>query len=139
MNLKEARAHLDLAKEQWEKAATASWEPADPASCVTNAFYSYENLIVAAAEAQGRKWEPSHYKKAALASELFKDKTLQTDVSKTILHMNNLRKDVSYGEPGQGLDEADLEGIVTDLESFIEEVETVVETLEQAVEGTDDE
>jgi hypothetical protein len=47
MSLEEAREHLDLAKEQWESAATASWEPEDPAGCVTNAFYAYENLIVA--------------------------------------------------------------------------------------------
>lgn len=139
MDFEEARAHLDLAKEQWEKAATAWWEPSDPASCVTNAFYSYENLIVALAEAQGRRWEPSHYKKAALAGELFKAKILQTDVSDTILHLNDLRKDVSYGEPGEELGEADLEAIVSNLESFIEEVETIVETLEQEADEVDDE
>lgn len=139
MNLQEARAHLDLAKEQWEKAATAWWEPADPASCVTNAFYAYENLIVAIAEAHGRKWEPSHYKKADLAEKLFNDKILAKDVSGKILQMNNLRKDVSYGEPGQELEEVDLEEIVSELESFIDEVEAIVESLEQEAEGVDDE
>jgi hypothetical protein len=36
--------------------------------------------------------------------------------------MNNLRKDVSYGEPGFDLESASLEDIVTDLEIFCNEV-----------------
>ncbi len=131
MNLEEAREHLDLAKAQWDKASVAWWAPADPATCVTNAFYAYENLIVAVAEAHGRKWEKSHYKKAELATVLFNDKILSMDVSNTILRMNNLRKDVSYGEPGDELADADLEAIVSDLETFIEEVEGIVEALEE--------
>jgi hypothetical protein len=45
--------------------------------------------------------------------------------------MNNLRKDVSYGEPGEELATADLEDIVSDLERFIDEVEIIVCTLEE--------
>src|SRR5437764_1268647 len=121
MDLDAARDHLELAQEQWEKASTAWWEPADPASCVTNAFYAYENLVVAVAEAHGRKWEPSHYKKAALAGEFFKEKILATDVSERVLKMNDLRKDVSYGESGFDLATADLEEIVGDLGQFVTE------------------
>ena len=134
MDLHAARAHLDLAKKQWGHAATDWWEPADAASCVTNAFYAYENLIVAVAEAQGRKWDPNHYKKSKLAAQLFADKILATDVSETILRLNNLRKDVSYGEPGDELATADLEDIVSQLEEFIDEVETMVDTLQQEME-----
>ena len=108
MDLEEARDHLDLAKKQWERAASDSWTPKDHASCVTNAFYAYENLLVAVAEAHGKQWTKSHYKKAELASELFKAKILATDVSGTILRMNDLRKDLSYGEPGDELADADL-------------------------------
>jgi hypothetical protein len=57
MSLKEARKHVKLAKAQWDKASVAWWEPADPATCATNVFYAYENLIVAVAEAHERKWE----------------------------------------------------------------------------------
>ena len=138
MDLEEARDHLDLAKKQWERAASDSWTPKDHASCVTNAFYAYENLLVAVAEAHGKQWTKSHYKKAELASELFKAKILATDVSGTILRMNDLRKDVSYGEPGDELADADLEDIVGDLEKFINEVETVVEKLEEQVAEEDD-
>jgi len=134
MDLEEARKHLDLAKEQWESAACASWEPEDAAGCVTNAFYAYENLIVAVAEAHGRTWEPNHYKKSKLAAELFSEKILKTDVSETILEMNNLRKDVSYGEPGSELADASLEDIISNLEAFYEEVESIVNRLEQEAE-----
>lgn len=130
MNLEEARKHVDLAKKQFESAATAAWEPADAAGCVTNAFYAYENLIVAVAEAHGRTWAPSHYKKADLAAELFKDKILTMDLHDTVLRMNDLRKDVSYGEPGEELATADLEDIVGDLEKCCDEVECIVDTLE---------
>jgi uncharacterized protein (UPF0332 family) len=134
MVLEEARKHLDLAKEQWESATCDAWGPEDAAGCVTNAFYAYENLIVAVAEAHGRKWEPNHYKKSKLAAQLFSEKILRTDVSGTILQMNDLRKDVSYGEPGFELAEADLEDIVSDLEIFLNEVESIVDTLEQEAE-----
>jgi hypothetical protein len=69
---------------------------------------------------------------------LFKAKILATDVSGTILRMNDLRKDVSYGEPGDELADADLEDIVGDLEKFINEVETVVEGLEEQAAEEDD-
>jgi hypothetical protein len=132
MDLEAARKHLDLANEQWESASCAAWEPEDAAGCVTNAFYAYENLIVAVAEAHGRKWEPNHYKKSKLAAELFAEKILNTDVSSTVLRMNDLRKDVSYGEPGDDLAEVSLEDIVSDLEKFANEVESILEVLEQA-------
>lgn len=131
MNLEVAREHLKLAKAQWDKASVAWWMPADPATCVTNIFYAYENLIVAVAEAQGLKWEKNHFKKAELAAALFKDKILSIDISGTILYLNNLRKDVSYGEPVDELAGADLESIVGDLETFIHEVEGIVDTLEE--------
>lgn len=134
MNLKEARKHADLARKQWEKAATDAWEPEDAAGCVTNAFYAYENLIVAVAEAHGRAWERSHYKKANLAAELFKDKILSKDLRDIILRMNDLPKDVSYGEPGEELATADLEEIVCDLGELCDEVESIVHTQEQEAE-----
>jgi len=134
MALETAREHLDLAKRQWERASTDWWPPADPASCVTNAFYAYENLIVAAAEAKGRVWVPDHLKKAELASALAHEGILTRDVQDTILRLNNLRKDVSYGEPGDQLASADLEDIVADLGSFCEEVEQIIEDLEATAE-----
>src|SRR6266852_1274892 len=122
MSLDKAREHIDLASEQWERAASDSWEPADSSSCVTNAFYAYENLIVAAAEAHDLAWARNHYKKADLATELFKKNILTKDLHDELLRLNDLRKDVSYGEPGSELADEDLETLVSDLEHMIEEV-----------------
>jgi hypothetical protein len=51
VSIEAAQKHLGLARKQCDRATTDSWDPADAASCVTNVFYSYENLIVAVAEA----------------------------------------------------------------------------------------
>ena len=130
MSLEQARKHLDLATEQLEKAQTDSWEPEDAASCVTNTFYAYENLIVAVAEAHGITWTKSHYKKAELAEELVTNNILKTNLKDEILRLNDLRKDVSYGEEGEELSEENLEKLVTDLEDFVGEVESIVGDLE---------
>lgn len=134
MSLEAAREHLDLASKQWDRACSDAWEPSDPASCVTNVFYAYENLIVAVAEARGIRWEKSHYKKADLAAELARTKVLREDKKDEILRLNDLRKDVSYGEPGMELSDEDLEGLVTELEVFKDEVEELVKKLEAAEE-----
>src|SRR5687767_14239323 len=99
----EARGHLDLAKQQWDDAATDSWEPTDAAGCVTNCFYAFENAVVAAAEALGMPWKKTHPDKALIAAELAKQKKVAVDISARLVELNTLRKDVSYGEPGQEL------------------------------------
>jgi hypothetical protein len=138
MSLEAAREHLDLAYEQWERACSDAWEPADPASCVTNVFYAYENLIVAVAEAKSLSWVKNHYKKAALATELATSKVLTRDVSDQMLRLNDLRKDVSYGEPGMELRDEDLEDLVGDLETMVNEVDEIVTRLEEAAEEVGD-
>jgi hypothetical protein len=94
MDLEAARKHIELAKKQWERASSDAWEPADPASCITNLFYAYENLIVALAEAHGREWKPSHYKKAELASQLasacFQQRPVYREVLILILSLRQL-------------------------------------------------
>jgi hypothetical protein len=50
MNLTNAREHLDRAQKQFNSAATDSWEPPEPESCVSSVFYAYENVMVALAE-----------------------------------------------------------------------------------------
>lgn len=131
MSLETARKHLERASKQLERAATDAWEPADPASCVTNVFYAYENLIVAVAEAKNLTWAKNHYKKAELAKELASKKILSKDFSDHLLRLNDLRKDVSYGEPGMELSDQDLESFVTELEETIKEVEGIVSSLEE--------
>jgi hypothetical protein len=131
MALDEARTHLDLAREQWERACSDAWEPSDPASCVTSVFYAYENLIVAVAEAQDTPWEKRHDKKAALAHGLFEKKALSKDLQDEMLRLNTLRKDVSYGEPGFELQDEDLEGLVSGLEEVLGEVDSMITVLEE--------
>jgi hypothetical protein len=45
--------------------------------------------------------------------------------------LNELRKDVSYGDPGKELSEVDLEDLVSNLELFLDEVRELVGSLEQ--------
>lgn len=97
MNLTNARNHLDLARKQWDNAATDSWEPEEPASCVTSVFYAYENVVVALAEVFDIKWKKNHYDKADIAAQLAKDGKLSKDISQLMLPLNGLRKDVYPG------------------------------------------
>ena len=129
--LKEATTHLARARDQWDRASVDSWEPADPAGCVTKCFYSYENGLVAAATALGTAWTKKHYEKAALAKRLFEQNKLKTDVSDRLVTLNELRKDVSYGDPGEELSEVDLEDLVSELDLFLDEVGELVASLEE--------
>jgi hypothetical protein len=45
--------------------------------------------------------------------------------------LNELRKDVSYGDPGEELSEVELEGLVSGLELFLDEVGELVTSLEE--------
>jgi len=129
--LKEANAHLARARDQLDRAAVDSWEPADPAECVTKCFYSYENALVAAATALGSTWTKKHYEKAALAKKLFEENRLRTDVSDQLVKLNELRKDVSYGEPGEEISDIDLEDLVSELEQFLDEVRELISSFEE--------
>ena len=83
--------------------------------------------MVAAAEARGRKWQKNHAKKAELAENLATDGVLSTDVSGRLRELNELRKDVAYGEPGPELSAFDAESLAAELEEFIDEVEQAIE------------
>jgi hypothetical protein len=128
--LKEAKAHLARARDQWDRAAVDSWPPEQPAECVTKCFYSYENALVAAATAVGATWTKKHYEKAGLAKKLFEQNKLKTDISGLLVKLNELRKDVSYGEPGEKLSGVDVEDLVSQLELFLDEVGELVANLE---------
>jgi hypothetical protein len=130
--LKEASTHLSRAKNQWDSATVDSWDPAEPADCVTKCFYSYENALVAAATALGAAWTKKHYEKATLAKKLFEQNALKTDVSDLLVNLNELRKDVSYGDPGEELRQTDLEQLVSKLESFLDEVTELLARLEES-------
>ena len=82
--------------------------------------------MVAAATALGAAWTKKHYEKAALAKKLFDQNKLKTDVSNRLVELNELRKDVSYGDPGEQLMEVDLEDLVRDLELFLNEVDELI-------------
>jgi len=128
MGLNEARAKLRLAKKHLGRVQTAYWDPKDPEGAVTWAFYAYENAVVAAAEAIGLPWKKTHPSKVEVAGLLHQRGMLSLDVGEKIALLNELRKDVEYGEPGPSLEEVDLEDLSTELEEFIEEVERLVES-----------
>ena len=124
--IQEARRMLAVARKQLDEAAADSWEPAEPADCVTKAFYAFENSLMAAVLATGGSHTTKHYVKAQLALKIHQDHGVR-NISERLTTLNELRKDVSYGEPGPDLLEVDLEDLVSDLESFIEEVEGLIE------------
>lgn len=131
MGLEEAQAKLELARSQLARVQSAAWDPTDPANAVTWAFYAYENAIVAVAEAKGIPWEKHHWHKAQLARRFADQGVLSTNVEDRLRELNDLRKDVAYGEPGPKLKELNLEDLSTDLEQFVEEVEKILDAEEE--------
>ena len=127
--LKRAHAALEISKKQLHKASVHSWEPSDPAQCVTMAFYSYENAVVAAATAMGYEWQATHPSKVNVAKRLAKEGKVKVDIGERLTDLNRLRKDVSYGEPGDELSDIDLEDVVGELEEFINEVGDLLSSL----------
>ena len=73
----------------------------------------------------------NHYEKADLASKLFRDAVVSRDVGALLRELNELRKDVSYDEPGPELEAVDLEGLAAELEAFVDEVEGILDGLEE--------
>ena len=130
--LEEARKLLDVARDQFDGAQVAWYEPAQPAECVTKSFYAYENGVSAAMLAVGRQRSKKHPEKAAIAKQLFEEKKLKTDVSDLLSHLNDVRKDVQYGEAGFELKSMNLEQLVADLELFLDEVEALLAEIEEA-------
>ena len=122
VSLERAKEHVARADRQWDRVALASWSPEDPESAVTWAFYAYENCVTALAELHGRSWTKRHWDKVQLARKLYQDGLASRDVGDELQALNELRKDVAYGEPGRDLDSRDLEALSSDLEAFIEEV-----------------
>ena len=129
--IQDARKRLALARKQWDEAVTDSWEPAEPADCVTKSFYGFENALMAAVVATGGPRTQRHYEKADLALKLHEDHGLR-DISDRLTELNDLRKDVSYGEPGAELAGVNLDDLVSELESFIDEVDRLITAQEKA-------
>ena len=127
MGAKEARSRLDLARGHLKRVQVASSDPQDPEGAVTWAFYAYENAVVAAAEITGLTWEKNHYSKSRVAKELHSQGAVSRDLSSKLLELNDLRKDIAYGESGPDLEEVDLEDLATELEGFVDEVGALIE------------
>ena len=128
----EAREQLALANRQWDDAAAAAWDPPDAADCVTKCFYAFENAVVAAAMALGIQWEKNHGKKADLAAELSDRGEVKKDIRSLLRHLNDVRKDISYEEPGPELTDIDLEDLVGELEEYLGEVDALIDKVEQS-------
>lgn len=126
MRAKEARAALERARKHWERVSGASWPPEDREVAVTWAFYAYENCVVAAAYALNVPWRKRHPNKVAVARRLFADGHVSRDVGGELERLNELRKDVQYGDPGAELLEVDLESLSAELEEFVGEVDALL-------------
>ncbi len=124
----EPQAKLNLAKEQLNRVQTASGEPQDPEDAVIWAFYGYENAVVAGAEKAGIVWAKNHPSKQQAARDLHAAGHVSVDISDELDRLNELRKDVSYGESGSDLKDEDLEALASELETFIDEIAKFVES-----------
>lgn len=87
--------------------------------------------MVAAAVGLGIAWTKNHVEKAKLSKRLFEENKVKTDVSSKLTWLNQVRKDISYGEPGEELANVDLEDLVSELEAFINEVEELLVTIDE--------
>ena len=125
-----ARKQLVLAEKQWDQAAVAWWEPTDASGCVSNCFYSFENAIVACAIALRIRWTKNHLHKAQIAEQLAQQGHVTQDVSDLLGSLNEIRKDISYGEPGPDLSAIDLEDLLSELETYIADVKQTIDKLE---------
>ena len=107
----------------------ASWEPTedDREVAATWAFYAYENCVVAVAEALERSWQRIHQRKADLARALYEERVVSRDLGNALEELNEIRKNVQYGEPGLELLNLDLEELASQLEAFYEEAMLIVE------------
>jgi hypothetical protein len=130
MGYEEAARHLTVARRQLDRVQTASWDPDDEdrEDAVTWGFYSFENAVVAAAEKANLPWKRTHWDKLDLADKLHADGYVSVSVRNRMEELNELRKDVAYGEAGPDLNEYDLENLAVELEKFLDEVEKFVES-----------
>ncbi len=125
-----ARKQLTLATKQCDEACITAWEPTDPAECVSKCFYAFENAVVAASMALGIPWEKNHRKKANLAAELFGAGKLTKNIRELLVKLNDVRKDISYGEAGPTLADINLDDLLSDLEDYLSQVESLINEVE---------
>jgi hypothetical protein len=92
-------------------------------------LFIYENAVVAGAIALGYEWQATHPSKVEVAQRLVREGRVKTDVGERLTDLNKLRKDVSYGDPGDELGEVDLEDVVAELDAFIDEVDDLLSSL----------
>ena len=128
MREEEARAALDRARKHWERVSAVSWPPGDHGVAVTWAFYAYENCVVAAAFALAIPWKKRHPSKVAIARRLFEAGHVSRDIGDELERLNELRKDVQYGDPGLELLEVNLDALSVELEQYVDEVAALLES-----------
>jgi hypothetical protein len=130
MGQAEAKHHLNVARKQLQRVQTASWDPDDEDReiAVTWGFYADENGVVAVVEKANISWKRTHWDKLDRADEIHRKGFVSIDVRERLEELNELRKDVQYGEAGLDLKQYDLEDLASDLESFLDEVEKFVES-----------
>lgn len=130
MSQAEAETHVGAAKKQLNRVLTVIWDADDEDReiAVTWAFYAYENGVVAVAEKANIAWKTTHWNKLDVADEIHRRGLVSVNVRQRLEELNELRKDVQYGEAGPDLKKYDLEDLAIELETFVNEVEKFVES-----------
>ena len=85
--------------------------------------------MVAAAYALSIPWKKRHPSKVAIARRLFEGGHVSKDIGDELERLNELRKDVQYGDPGLELLEVDLYALSVELEQYVDEVAALLESM----------
>ena len=57
---------------------------------------------------------------------------MKKDIRSLLHHLNDVRKDISYDEPGPELADIDLEELVSELEEYLSGVDALIDRVEQS-------
>lgn len=107
-------AHLDVARKHLAKVQIAWLDPIDWTDLAIFGFLTLENSVVAAAEAYGIPWQPTHPSKVEVAKALHSTHGLP-DIADLLLTLGSARLSEAYGDVPmpEGLD---AEGIALRVE-----------------------
>jgi hypothetical protein len=113
------KAKPQLAREHLERALPAV-AAEDYTEAVTWLFASLEAAVAALADQHGVSIEPTHWKKAEVAEQLFAQGAVSTDLAPALRALNNARKKAIYEGEEPDLDGQSLEDIAAEVQSAVD-------------------
>ena len=113
------KSKVQLAREHLERALPAV-TAAQYTEAVTWLFASLEAAVAALAEQNGETLDTKHWRKAEVASELFKRGAVAVDLAPPLRTLNEARKEAVYDGEEPELDGQSLEDLAAEVEAAVE-------------------